>query len=68
MPDLYTARLSLIFGMTVSFGYIDNSIPGTQTNTLKNMYIMLMQRLTLDRTTARTGMLRTGSKHEGQPS
>lgn len=32
MPDLYTARLSLIFEMTVSFCYIDNSIPGTQTN------------------------------------
>lgn len=31
------------------------------------MDIMLMQRLMLDRTTARTCMLRTGSNHKGQP-
>lgn len=36
MPDLHTARLSLIFEMTMSFCYTGNSIPGTETNTHKD--------------------------------
>lgn len=66
MPDLYAARLSLIFDMTMSFCYIDNR--NKQTKTLKSMDIMLLQRLMLDRTPARSCMAKNASNHKGEPS